>query len=205
MDWRDVEVVSWDLDGTLYDSDAFWRAFKAKAWAGLRPGCFFRTLSELWVLRRYRHWIKISRARGGEIRSRPLDGARSDRIIDRWLSETLREIGPGEGVQSLMEALAQRGIRQVVVTDLRCGGKLQALRLPQCIERVFEGERLGWIKPHPQLFSVVLEELSVTPDSVLHIGDRRDTDLIAAQQHGVRCLILGDDFDDFPSLIATLT
>jgi FMN phosphatase YigB (HAD superfamily) len=206
MDWTQVDCVSWDLDGTLYDSDAFWRAFRAHARRGLRPGRFIRTLRELWLLRRYRRWIEATRRGGGEILDRPsvLMGKRADRIIDEWLSSAIRQAGPSAGAREMMQALAQRGIRQVVVTDLRCLGKLRALDLPQCIETVFEGEKLGWIKPHPGLFASVLASLKLSPERLLHIGDRTETDLPAATHHGAQCLIRGSDFVHYGELIATL-
>jgi FMN phosphatase YigB (HAD superfamily) len=206
MDWNQVELVSWDLDGTLYDRAAFWRAFRARAMVGLRPGRFFQTIRELWLLRRYRRWIESTRSQGGEIivRPTPLVGERADQIIDDWLSGAIREAGSSAGVREMMQALAVRGIRQVLVTDLRCLGKLHALDLPQCIETIFEGEKLGWIKPHPRLFGSVLASLEVTPDKLLHIGDRAETDGAAATHHGVQCLIRGRDFMDYRELIATL-
>ena len=206
MDWRGVVLVSWDLDGTLYDSESFWRAFRRRVWQQLRPGRFWRTLSELWLLRSYRRWVAECRSRGGAIPELPerYRGKRAEGVFERWISGTIREAGAAPGVQELMTELAGRGIEQIVVTDLRCLGKLDALDLPQCIDAVFEGESLGFIKPHPKLFTTVMEARKLNSAAILHIGDREDTDRPAAEVHGIRCLIRGSDFTDYPSLEATL-
>jgi FMN phosphatase YigB (HAD superfamily) len=206
MDWSGIALVSWDLDGTLYDSESFWRAFRRRVWAQLRPGRFWRTLSELWLLRSYRRWVAACRSEGGAIEEIPARycGEEAEEILDRWISAPVREAGASPGVRELMSELARRGIAQVVVTDLRCFGKLHALGLPSCIDEVFEGESLGWIKPHAALFSAVLKTRGLPSNAVLHIGDRVDTDRPAAEAHGIQCLIRGHDFSDYAGLKATL-
>ena len=206
MNWRGVDLVSWDLDGTLYDSDAFWSAFRRRVRSGLSFGSFWRTVRELWLLRQYRRWIAKKRRNGGTLGPMPskFRGEAAERVLDSWISGSIADAGAAVGLVDLMKALSERGIRQIVVTDLRCLGKREALSLPQCIERVFEGESLGFIKPNRELFSLVLEEVGVKAGGVVHIGDRSDTDLPAARHHGVKCLLKGVDFTDFPTLLATL-
>ena len=103
-----------------------------------------------------------------------------------------------------MQLFAARGIRQVVCTDLRCLGKVEALCLPLGFEAIIEGEKLGVIKPNHRLLQSVLNQTGANPTTVVHIGDREDTDRPAAQAAGVRCIVLGTEFEDFPSLIPTL-
>ena len=206
MDWSNVEVVSWDLDGTLYETAPLWGAFRTLVWKPLRPGSFIRTLRELLLLRRYRRWIASARLRGGVLGEVPdaLQGPEADAVIDRWLSGAIRRSGAAVGVSEFIQFLAARGIRQVVCTDLRCLGKVDALALPQGFEAIIEGERLGVIKPHHQLLQSVLEQTGVRSSAVVHIGDREDTDRPAAEAVGVKCLILGTDFEDYRCLMRTL-
>ena len=206
MDWSDAELVSWDLDGTLYDSDTFWIVFRRRVAKRLRFGSFWRTLRELWLLRQYRRWIAKERSKGGSLGPIPskFRGEVAEGVLDSWISECIAEAGAAMGLTDIMMALSARGIRQIIVTDLRCMGKLDALKLPQCIEDVFEGESLGFIKPNREVFSLVLQRVGVPPGGVVHIGDRMDTDLPAARHHGISCLVKGIDFPDFPTLFATL-
>ena len=207
MDWTGVELVSWDLDGTLYDNDAFWTAFHCRVRSRLRFGQFWRTIQELWLLHRFRRWVAYERRRGGCLGPKPaaLNSDSADVILDSWITGCIADAGRSDGVVDVMNALSSRGIRQVIVTDLRCMGKLEALELPQCIEQVYEGETLGFIKPHHELFSIVLADSRIRSEAVVHIGDRADTDAPAAQHHGIKCLLKGVDFTDFPSLFATLS
>ena len=148
----------------------------------------------------------MSRLGGGVLGDVPakLEGPDADEIIDRWLSGAIRASGAASGVIEIMQLFAVRGIRQVVCTDLRCLGKVDALDLPQGFEAIIEGEKLGFIKPNHRILQSVLNQTGAKPTAVVHIGDREDTDRPAAEAAGVRCIVLGSEFEDFPSLIRTL-
>jgi FMN phosphatase YigB (HAD superfamily) len=47
----------------------------------------------------------------------------------------------------------------------------------------------------------IASDFRVPAASILHIGDRAETDAAAARAAGCRCLILGRDFRDFGSLL----
>ena len=201
IDWEAVEVVSWDLDGTLYSLQPVVAAFRRRILSDLFKGQFWGTLRAGFSLWRRLSTMRKVRDKGGiEGLPKPAETTHIKIKMADWHSAAVGDVGAQPGLIALLEAIDKSGKRQVVVTDYETEGKLDALKLPITFERIFEGEVLGAIKPSPELFKVILEELQVTPRALLHIGDRDESDGVAARGAGCQVLILGKDFEDFDSL-----
>jgi HAD superfamily hydrolase (TIGR01549 family) len=84
-----------------------------------------------------------------------------------------------------------------VLSDRDAAYKLDALGLQNIFTSVYVGEALGFVKPHPELFKRIASDFEVPTSSILHIGDRSETDERAAQAAGCRSLIFGRDFMSF--------
>jgi FMN phosphatase YigB (HAD superfamily) len=180
-----VKVVSWDIDGTMYDLHALMSAFK---W-----DLFRRMLSLGWVaawrdffrlLRFKRFMDKVRSARGdyavGSVPDRDAIGQTQAEMYGRILPQ----IGVEPGVKDLMTWFTERGTPQVVFSDYRPSTKLSALGLDRFFDRVYAGEDLGHLKPAPAVFRAILDDLGLEPAELLHIGDRPDTDGAAASEVG---------------------
>ena len=77
------------------------------------------------------------------------------------------------------------------------GYKLAALGRGGAFEAVFCGEAVGRIKPSPATLGAAMDALGVPADRLLPIGDRADTDGVAAAAIGCRTAILGREFASF--------
>ena len=192
IDLLGVEVVSWDVDGTLYELPAMVRALRRAALgqALRRP---LRVAREQRWLARLRRAMEVVRRGGGDLaRLGPLPRARAElaTLEERWYGAAIAAAGPRPGVVDALEALRARGVRQVVVTDHPAAYKLEALGLGGWFERVYVGEELGHLKPSPRLMQAALAELGVEPQALLHIGDRADSDGPAARGAGCRVHVL---------------
>jgi HAD superfamily hydrolase (TIGR01509 family) len=200
-----IRLASWDVDGTLYRPLAVrWEIGRRLLAAGLSGGAG-------------RSWrglvaFRAARARLARLRRAPLpdesglpdrgdgrDGARAAFEQD-FVLPALAAIGPRPGAGEVLALLAERGLRQVVFSDYVAGDKLRALGLSAHFSAVYAGELAGAPKPSPVMFRRMARDFGVTPEQVLHIGDRPDTDGIAAAAFGCRVWILGRDFQDFRSL-----
>ena len=201
LDWESVKVVSWDLDGTLYALEPVVKAFKRhilrdlfswRIWATLRAGF------SLW--RRLSTMRKVRDRGGVEGLPKPADETNVKLRMAQWHSDAVSDVGAQPGLTALIKAIQDAGRRQIVITDYEAGGKLDALKLPITFERVYEGEVLGAIKPSPQLFKTILNDLDIEPHALLHIGDRDESDGVAARSAGCQVLILGKDFESYVDL-----
>ncbi|MCO7187709.1 MULTISPECIES: HAD-IA family hydrolase [unclassified Pseudoalteromonas] len=92
------------------------------------------------------------------------------------------------GVESLLEALAQKGIKTGIMTN-----KPTFLTLPLLaqiavlreIEVVVCGDTLTVAKPHPEPLLLVAEKLGVNPEQCIYVGDAA-RDIAAAKAAGMR-------------------
>jgi len=205
IEFSRVTVVSWDIDGTLYDLHRLMSAFKLDL--------FRRMLSLEWVaawrdffrlLRFKRFMDRVRRAKGdyavGTVPKRAAIAETQDEMYGRILPS----IGELEGVRELLEWIESVGIRQVAFSDYRPSTKLSALNLQGHFSRVYAGEDLGHLKPAREAFEAMLSDLGVSPDGLLHIGDRVDTDGAAAPVVGFQAAIIGHDFESANDLLQHL-
>jgi len=191
-----IDVVSWDVDGTLYRLPVLVREVKRLARRRLLS---WRFIPALWQLHRLRTFLKemdVVRRRGGVLEPGELPADRDVllRLEEHWYSPALSEVGPWDGVVELLDLFAARGLRQVVASDYEAAHKLEALGLAGRFEALFSGEALGHLKPSPEIFRHMSAELGVPPGRILHLGDRPETDGIAASKAGCRVLIFDRGF-----------
>ncbi len=197
MDSTPIEVVSWDVDGTLYSMSRMKWALLALA---LRQpmGAMLRELKQL---QRVRREMALVRGAGGKLTAAP---PRDLSLEEKWYGAALARIGLRPGLREVIDTLRARGLRQVVLSDYRSEYKLAALGLKDTFSAVYAGESFGWLKPAPELYRAWLAELKVEPERVLHIGDRLDTDGAAAGL-GCRVAILGRDWRTPADLLRALS
>jgi HAD superfamily hydrolase (TIGR01509 family) len=195
MDLRNIELVSWDVDGTLYSRPRMVRALVA---AGLRSP--LAALRDVVKLERFRAQMARARRAGGRLPG-PITRDRSTEA--RWYGPAIARAGLRPGVRELWAHFRDRGLRQVVLSDYHCDYKLAALGLEGAFEACYAGEALGFLKPAVEAFDAVQRAVQVPPGRILHVGDGARTDG-AAVQAGWRVVILGVDFDEPADLLRAL-
>lgn len=188
----EIEVVSWDVDGTLYDLRRLVGAVAGLYLRGVFTPRVAANVAEWRRLDAFRTAMDAVRARGGALQPGDLPADRAELLAleERWYGPALAGIGPRAEALAWIEHFARAGVRQVVVSDYRCEYKLDRLGLAGRFERVYAGEVEGHLKPSPGLFAAVLADLGVDPARVLHIGDKADRDGASAAPHGCRVYIL---------------
>lgn len=106
--------------------------------------------------------------------------------------------------------LKTRGYRLGVISNWE--PRLQLLCAAHGIDGYFDfmvvSELEGYFKPHPELFRRALERGEVTPERVLHVGDRLREDIEGAASVGIRGVLLdrrGEAGVDYQPRIGSLS
>src|SRR5688500_12610341 len=112
-------LVSWDVDGTLYDTRVARRWLMARPWR-LGP----RDILDLWALRRYESVIEQARDKSVAVAAaRPRMVAAAARLY----APAIAAAGLRPGVLEVLQALAARHVPQGVFSDYDSAAKLAAL------------------------------------------------------------------------------
>jgi FMN phosphatase YigB (HAD superfamily) len=193
---RRPELVSLDVDGTLY---SLHRARVHLAWRMMREVVHGRggaASGEVRALKRRARLIEECRAAGGALDAQAQAWCLDHNLLAierRWLAGAIARTGLRPGLLALLDRLAARGIPAVVISDHIAGYKLAALGIRDRFTSLYEGVRLGWVKPSPMPFERAAADAGVPTSTLLHIGDRDDTDGVAARSAGCRVCIIGRD------------
>ena len=180
-----VELVSWDLDATLYDLRALERVIRRRClWSCV--GLNFSWVAGWRAFSKARLGLERARNEGLNERTAEMIRTKMERFDETLLLPALRPIGPRPKALRWLRYLRRRGLQQVVISDLRASRKLEVLGVGDLFSAVYEGVELGSLKPDPQLFRRAQMDFAIGPEAHLHIGDRPECDSIGAEAAGAR-------------------
>ncbi len=183
-----VKVISFDLDGTLFDN-----MFVDSVW-----------LEEIPRLYSVEKGVSFDEARKTVKREYDLVG--KERLewydIHYWIrkfglnveaKELLRNfehrIRAYPEVSNVLEQLKQRGFRLVVVTNaIRefVELELEKTEMKDCFERVFSSTSdFGVVKKTVKLYQRVCDILEVSPQEIIHVGDDQNFDFDVPRRLGI--------------------
>lgn len=189
-------AVTFDLDGTLYDSRSLKRHF------ALHNILFLRSIRQTLAVResmrgqefedgaafRTAEMTMVAQRLGITV---PNAHRRVERLLGERLNRSLGKIGPRPDVIPVLDRLLSEGIKIAVVSDYAVTEKLDALglsHLPWSARIAADG--IGALKPSPRAFVEATEQLKIPPHEILHVGDREDTDGKGAREAGFGVFIL---------------
>ena len=118
------------------------------------------------------------------------------------------DVGPA------LAALQERGLVVGAVSNWvwQLPELLHALDLVKQFDFIAASSRVGFEKPHPEIFQWALDQAKVRPEEAVHVGDHLDADVAGAQGVGIQAVLIdrrerftdADVPEDVP-LIRTLT
>jgi len=201
INFERVKVVSWDIDGTMYDLERLIKAFKRDLFSRMLSRNWIRAWVDFFRLLRFKRFMDRIRAKGGtyQVGTVPNRDAVAE-TQDEMYGRILPLIGIEPGVKELMAWIQAQGIEQVVFSDYLPSTKLKALGVDVYFSTIYAGESLGYLKPGTDSFQAIIEAHHLEPDQLLHIGDRTDTDGAAAEQVGYQVAIIGEHFETASTL-----
>ena len=184
----DIRAVAFDIDGTLYPNRSM---YLHSAWFSLFR---LRLLSHYGKVRRTVRTmrpIEDFRRTQAELLSDsmgiPLDRAvsRIERVIYRTWERSFKGIRPFPYARQFIEHLRDAGYPLGVLSDFPIGQKLEYLSLEGYWNCTNASENTGYLKPNPEPFLRLAEDLGFPPHQILYIGNSYDYDIIGAHRVGM--------------------
>jgi putative hydrolase of the HAD superfamily len=95
-------------------------------------------------------------------------------------------------VTPALAALRQRGLVIGAVSnwDWQLPELLHALDLVKQFDFIAASSRVGFEKPHAEIFQWALEQAKVAPEEAIHVGDHLDADVAGAQGVGIQPVLI---------------
>jgi FMN phosphatase YigB (HAD superfamily) len=108
------------------------------------------------------------------------------------------------GVAEGLAALRARGLPLIAVSnsDGSAESVLVAAGLRDSFEAVMDSHHVGFAKPDPRIFDAARAVLGVSADTVVHVGDLYDADVVGAHAAGIAAVLIdsGDVWPDAPCI-----
>ena len=213
LDWAAIDLVVFDVDGTLYDQRrlrlAMLRQLLAHSWRT-------RSFDALRTLRTFRHvreelgdspdvsFVDAQYARTAGMHNKSPEEVRL--LVDEWIERRPLPLLAScryPGVEELFAGLRAQGKHIAVFSDYPASAKLAALGLEADSVVCATDPAIGRLKPDPAGLREILRISGAAPERALMIGDRADRDGAAARAVHVNALLLGgrpnSGFDTFRS------
>jgi putative hydrolase of the HAD superfamily len=206
---RVTDTVLFDLDDTLHDDTAAYRAaarsvaetvarergIDARALAGAyedQATAFWTQLSaeHLGIAigeERERMWHAALRAVGID------DFALARRAADAYVASRAELLTLFPGALDLLSALRLRGCKLGLVTNGFAAThheKIDRLGLRERMDAFFIADEVGMLKPDPALFRHACEALGSAPERSAMVGDRYARDVVGAHEAGLFTVLL---------------
>lgn len=198
--WDRIDLVVFDVDGTLYDAQRLRRAMLMMLLAHTWRSRSLQTLRTLQAFRQEREAL----AEEGDAEFLHLQYPRTARRLDctsaqvravvrEWMEQRplpLLRACRRPGIDRLFEHLRQAGKRIGVLSDYPAHEKLAALGLKADWVVSAGDPGIGRLKPHPRGLHTLMLRADVAPSRTLVVGDRIDRDVAVARRVGARALLL---------------
>lgn len=103
------------------------------------------------------------------------------------------------GAEKALRKIRQSGIKTAIVSnfDSRLHKIMQEMGLKDLFDAIIVSADVSAEKPNPVIFMKACEELRVSPENVIHVGDDRRNDLFGARDAGCFAWLWGDDVLSF--------
>jgi len=214
------EVVFLDVGDTLMRADPSWPAIYLTALAqhGIRPsaeelGAALKDAIQAarWSPeKRFETSAAASYARIVAIDQRVLTGLGHPDLPDevfRSIHAAFRERAAWHvypDVEHALVLLREEGIRLAIISNWlwEAPELFHEVGLAAHFEELIVSARLGYDKPHPEIFRHALESMHVSPDRALHVGDSYPADVMGARAAGISPVLIIRSVNDFARVIA---
>jgi putative hydrolase of the HAD superfamily len=202
LDWSSIQLVVFDVDGTLYRQstlrllmacDMLLHALSTRTWSHVKVLSRYRRLREEMGDGETDNFDAPLVARTAAATGASPEAVRA--IVAEWMEKRpLRHLERCryDGIVALFEGLRTAGKRIAILSDYPVIEKLASLGLSADHVACAADAGVGILKPHPRGLQWLIREAGVEPWQTVLIGDRVERDGFAAQRAGAHALIRSD-------------
>ncbi len=107
-------------------------------------------------------------------------------------------------VEPSLTWLREEGIRLAVISNWlwEAPELFHEVGLARHFEELIVSARLGYDKPHPEIFRRALELMDVSPERAMHVGDSYPADVLGARAAAITPVLIDRSVSDFARFIA---
>jgi putative hydrolase of the HAD superfamily len=196
-DWRDIRLVAFDVDGTLYRQRPLRLRMGRDMVIHTVAKCDLNAIRVVSAYRRIRERLAAEEVVDFErvliaetAKATSMSPERVHAIVSEWIeTRPLRYLRSClfSGVPQLFAGLQRAGKKIGIFSDYPATEKLAAMGL--AANHVVAASDVGLLKPHARGLQSLMAAASAAAEETLFIGDRADRDGVAGQRAGVRILI----------------
>lgn len=212
IDWSQVKVVIFDIDGTVYDQARLRRfmVVELSIYYIFRPWLVLQLLL-LAKFRRRREAIADAELSNAHIRQYDdvIEGIlklvykREDvvKVVNEWIIERpLKYIDRCcfAGIKEFIAALQSANIKVAYYSDYPVSEKLNALGIDGIASVANTEKTVGIFKPNTKGLHILLDRLSAHVEHCVLIGDRYERDGACAERVGMQYLLKHHEKSDLP-------
>jgi len=191
-DQCDLRAVIFDLDDTLNDRQQSWIEFVKRMANPLYGDLEFCEPEDI-----YHTIAEVDQGGYGDkadlfscMSRLPWKSPKSaDEVGFLWRTHFPKCMVVREGVADLLTRLRDSGIRTGIVTNGRDDGqraKLREMGLSQAVDVIIASGGIGYKKPDPRIYEIVLTNLGVAAVDTLFIGDSPQSDVVGPAKASMR-------------------
>lgn len=195
MDLNKYDLYVFDVDGTLYFQQKL-RIIMAGRLLSYYI-CHINRIKDLFIIKDFRSLRdKAESTEKLYELTAEKNHVKADRVKDvikKWIYDNpLDAVSKTRDAKLLeiIEKLKDSGKTVAIWSDYAADDKLNALGLECQYVYTAEDERVGELKPSPKGLNLIMNDLSVTADKTIMVGDRMEKDGEAAKAAGCDYLIL---------------
>lgn len=188
---NEIRAVIFDMDGTLIDTEKYYRIFWPKAMAEFgytmtdEQALSMRSLGRPFAPERLKEWFGVE-----------VDYVQIRQRRKELMEECIRieGISPKPGAAQLLSILKERGITTAIATatDLERTYKyLEMAKLDGYFDEIISATMVGKGKPAPDIYRYACERLGLKPEQCIAVEDAPNG-VLSAYQAGCRVIMVPD-------------
>ncbi len=194
--YNNIKGIIFDLDGTLYHMKWF-----------MRPIMTLLAIPDIFLLPRYmkvrKKYVDKDMGSGENLLRSIAKDLGNEQKVYKWLTikfynsflNTLRLMQNSRpGLNEVLSGIKGKNIKIAVLSDYaKVEERLNILKIEtDPIDMMISSESEGYLKPGKGPFLKIADTLNIKPENILVVGDRDDTDGIAAEKCGMQFLKITD-------------